>query len=83
MGTLDNWNKHVTGRKHRHKMALMEMKYTECPLCNVVFTGRAHMQDHIAGRKHRVPDLDSGYMNMHRRAFFYCEIFFSCKTLIR
>eukprot|EP00492_Amphilonche_elongata_P000940 TRINITY_DN1551_c0_g1_i1.p2 TRINITY_DN1551_c0_g1~~TRINITY_DN1551_c0_g1_i1.p2 ORF type:complete len:118 (-),score=29.87 TRINITY_DN1551_c0_g1_i1:74-427(-) len=52
MATLDNWEKHVAGKKHRHMMDLKLMKYKECPLCNVVFTGRQHMQDHVAGRKH-------------------------------
>ena len=54
MATLDNWTKHVAGKKHRHQMDLKMMKYKECPLCNVVFTGRQHMQDHIEGRKHHV-----------------------------
>merc|ERR1711879_339389 len=53
MATLDNWLKHVPGKKHKHMMDLASMKYRECPLCKVVFTGRKHMQDHCHGRKHR------------------------------
>ena len=54
MVTLDNWEKHVGGKKHKHNIDMSLMKYKECTLCNVVFTGRHHMKDHIKGKKHRV-----------------------------
>lgn len=53
MATLDNWMKHEPGKKHKHMMDLASMKYRECTLCNVVFTGRKHMVDHINGRRHQ------------------------------
>ena len=54
MATLDNWMKHEPGKNHKHMMDLASMKYKECTLCNVVFTGRKHMVDHINGRRHQV-----------------------------
>merc|ERR1712018_1065372 len=60
MATLDNWSKHALGKKHKHQLELKAMIYRECTLCNVVFAGRKHMVDHVAGKKHQDRSGENG-----------------------